>query len=93
MTSVTPVRGSLAPAMAQRIEIWPLDRLVPYARNPPTHSPCEAERKFADAESVFERAQSILDQNSRVNSLEPIPDRFSVIYTVRGPGERDESPG
>jgi ParB-like chromosome segregation protein Spo0J len=24
--------------MAQRIEVWPLDRLIPYARNPRTHS-------------------------------------------------------
>jgi ParB-like chromosome segregation protein Spo0J len=25
--------------MAQRIEIWPIDRLVPYANNARTHSP------------------------------------------------------
>ncbi len=25
-------------ALAQRIEVWPLERLVPYARNPRTHS-------------------------------------------------------
>lgn len=24
--------------MAQRIELWPLDKLIPYARNPRTHS-------------------------------------------------------
>jgi len=24
--------------MAQRIEHWPLDKLIPYARNPRTHS-------------------------------------------------------
>lgn len=24
--------------MAQRIELWPIDRLIPYARNPRTHS-------------------------------------------------------
>ncbi len=29
----------IAPAMARRIEIWPVDRLVPYARNARTHSP------------------------------------------------------
>ena len=28
----------LAPAMARRIELWPLDRLVPYAKNARTHS-------------------------------------------------------
>lgn len=30
---------TITPAMARRIEIWPLDRLVPYARNARTHSP------------------------------------------------------
>jgi len=29
----------VTPAMASRIEIWPVDRLVPYARNARTHSP------------------------------------------------------
>jgi hypothetical protein len=28
----------IAPAMARRIEIWPVERLVPYARNARTHS-------------------------------------------------------
>lgn len=32
------IDGRLAPAMAKRIELWPLDRLVPYARNARTHS-------------------------------------------------------
>jgi len=27
--------------LAQRIEIWPVERLVPYARNPRTHSPAQ----------------------------------------------------
>jgi len=39
MTPTTQGRGSIAPAMARRIELWPLDRLVPYARNPRTHTP------------------------------------------------------
>jgi DNA modification methylase len=29
---------SLTPAMASRIEMWPLERLIPYARNARTHS-------------------------------------------------------
>ena len=33
--SVSP---AISPAMARRIELWPIDRLVPYARNPRTHS-------------------------------------------------------
>ena len=28
----------ITPAMAKRIEFWPVDRLVPYARNARTHS-------------------------------------------------------
>ncbi len=30
---------SLSPAMARRIEVWPIGRLRPYERNPRTHSP------------------------------------------------------
>ncbi len=30
---------TITPAMARRIEIWPTDRLVPYAKNARTHSP------------------------------------------------------
>ncbi len=33
MTSPT-----ITPAMARRIEVWPVERLVPYARNARTHS-------------------------------------------------------
>ena len=35
MRTTNPVLGT---AMAQRIEVWPLDRLVPYAKNARTHS-------------------------------------------------------
>ena len=31
-------------AMARRIELWPLDRLVPYDRNPRTHSAAQVEQ-------------------------------------------------
>ena len=30
--------NSHVPPMAQRIELWPIDRLIPFARNPRTHS-------------------------------------------------------
>ena len=33
----TPI--TITPTMARRIEVWPTDRLVPYARNARTHSP------------------------------------------------------
>jgi len=36
MASVVEVR--VTPAMAERIELWPVERLVPYARNARTHS-------------------------------------------------------
>ncbi len=39
------------PAMAQRIELWPIDRLVPYEKNPRTHS----------AEQVIQIAASIAE--------------------------------
>jgi len=29
---------SITPALARRIELWPLDKLRPYARNARTHS-------------------------------------------------------
>ena len=28
----------LAPTMARRIELWPIDKFIPYARNARTHS-------------------------------------------------------
>src|ERR1035437_10077533 len=31
--------ATITPAMARLIEIWPTDRLVPYAKNARTHSP------------------------------------------------------
>lgn len=33
------IPSTITPAMARRIEIWPTDRLVPYAKNARTHSP------------------------------------------------------
>jgi DNA modification methylase len=33
------VETRIAPAMAQHIEIWPIDQLVPFAQNARTHSP------------------------------------------------------
>src|SRR5271165_5836813 len=33
------ITAQATPAMARRIEVWPIERLVPYARNARTHSP------------------------------------------------------
>jgi len=38
--------------MARAIEMWPLDRLVPYERNPRTHSPDQV-RRIADSITQF----------------------------------------
>ncbi len=44
-------QGGITPAMARRIEFWPIDRLVPYAKNARTHS----------AEQVSQIAASIAE--------------------------------
>ena len=51
MTQETQRRGSITPALARRIEIWPVDRLIPYVKNPRTHS----------EEQVAQIAASILE--------------------------------
>src|SRR3974377_1711393 len=38
-TPVLPEPVSITPTLARRIEIWPVGRLVPYAKNARTHSP------------------------------------------------------
>src|SRR6476469_5795000 len=42
------------PAMAQRIELWPIGKLVPYSRNPRTHSDAQVAQIAASiAEFAF----------------------------------------
>src|ERR1039457_1031845 len=48
---MTTLPATITPAMARRIEIWPTDRLAPYARNARTHS----------AEQIAQIAASILE--------------------------------
>src|SRR5258707_13666204 len=36
--------------MAQRIELWPIDKLIPYARNPRTHSDAQVAQIAASIE-------------------------------------------
>ena len=45
--------------MAQRIEHWPLDRLIPFARNPRTHSDAQVAQiaaSIAKASLTIERS-------------------------------------
>lgn len=52
--------------MAKRIEIWPLERLAPYARNPRTHSPEQIE-KIARSIDTFGFTNPILvDENDGI---------------------------
>jgi len=50
-------------AMAQRIEHWLIDKLIPYARNPRTHSDARIAQTAAIAEFGFNNP--ILAQNER----------------------------
>jgi DNA modification methylase len=57
---------SITPALARRIEIWPVDRLVPYARNARTHS---AEQVAQIAASIVEfgfNAPILVDSNAGI---------------------------
>src|ERR1017187_4503645 len=61
---MTPTR--ITPAMARRIEVWPVDRLVPYARNARTHS---AEQVAQIAASIVEfrfNAPILVDSNAGI---------------------------
>lgn len=57
---------SITPALARRIEIWPVDRLVPYSRNARTHS---AEQVAQIAASIVEfgfNAPILVDSNAGI---------------------------
>ena len=57
---------SITPAMARRIEIWPIERLVPYAKNARTHS---AEQVAQIAASIAEfgfNCPILVDSNAGV---------------------------
>jgi DNA modification methylase len=59
-------QGGITPAMARRIEFWPVDRLVPYAKNARTHS---AEQVSQIAASIAEfgfNAPILVDSESGV---------------------------
>src|SRR5215471_2796283 len=56
--------GPITPALARRIEIWPVDRLVPYARNPRTHSPEQVAQIAASIKEFGFNAPILVDSNS-----------------------------
>jgi DNA modification methylase len=56
----------ITPAMANRIEIWPVDRLVPYARNARTHSPEQVAQIAASIIEFGFNAPILVDSNAGI---------------------------
>jgi site-specific DNA-methyltransferase (adenine-specific) len=50
-----------APAMAKRLELWPIDRLVPYERNARTHSPEQVAQIVASIQEFGFTAPILVD--------------------------------
>jgi DNA modification methylase len=60
--SVPKVTTTISPEMATRIELWPIDRLVPYDKNARTHSP-EQIRKLVASITAYGFTNPILVDN------------------------------
>lgn len=60
--------ASITPALARRIEIWPVARLVPYARNARTHSDAQV-AQIAASIAEFGFNAPILRCTKRVHRL------------------------
>src|ERR1039458_4616825 len=56
----------IAPAMARRIELWPTDRLVPYAKNARTHSPEQVAQIAASIAEFGFNAPILVDSNAGI---------------------------
>jgi len=57
---------SIAPAMVRRIEIWPVDRLVPYGRNARTHSPEQVAQIAASIAEFGFNSPILVDSNEGI---------------------------
>src|SRR5512144_2210695 len=53
-------------AMAQRIEVWPIDRLVPYAKNARTHSDAQVAQIAASIAEFGFNAPILVDSNAGI---------------------------
>lgn len=58
--------SSITTAMARRIEIWPTDRLMPYAKNARTHSPEQVAQIAASIAEFGFNAPILVDSNAGI---------------------------
>ncbi|MBZ5726846.1 MAG: ParB N-terminal domain-containing protein [Acidobacteriia bacterium] len=63
---MTTLPATITPALARRIEIWPVDRLVPYARNARTHSPEQIAQIAASIVEFGFNAPILVDSNAGI---------------------------
>ena len=57
---------SITPTLARRIEIWPVGRLVPYAKNARTHSPEQVAQIAASIVEFGFNAPILVDSNAGI---------------------------
>lgn len=57
---------SILPALARRLEIWPVDRFLPYSRNARTHSPEQVAQIAASIAEFGFNAPILVDGNAGV---------------------------
>src|SRR5512140_3910794 len=60
------ITSTITPALARRIEIWPIDRLVPYAKNARTHSPEQVAQIAASIAEFGFNAPILVDSNAGI---------------------------
>lgn len=58
--------ASITPTLARRIEIWPVGRLVPYAKNARTHSPEQVAQIAASIVEFGFNAPILVDSNAGI---------------------------
>jgi DNA modification methylase len=58
--------SNITPTLARRIEIWPADRLVPYAKNARTHSPEQVAQIAASIAEFGFNAPILVDSNAGI---------------------------
>jgi len=56
----------ISPAIAQRIELWPIDKLVPYTRNPRTHSDAQVAQIAASIAEFGFNAPILVDSKAGI---------------------------